>query len=140
MACKGSGVQILSAPPQVRGPIWPSPALSLAAPTATNTPLPRPAPAPSPNNPARPLGLLPLGGQHRDALATFADNSRHASPWAATLYWQARGRGKRHPQAARILMRAWLRVMWACWHANTPYQINHHGAEQRLNDQSTARG
>jgi hypothetical protein len=37
-------------------------------------------------------------------------------------------------------MRAWLRVMWACWHTNTPYQINHHDAEQRLKDQSTARG
>jgi len=56
----------------------------------------------------------------RDALATFADNSRHASPWAAGLYRQARQRGKRHPQAVRILMRAWLRVVWACWHANTP--------------------
>jgi transposase len=76
----------------------------------------------------------------RDALATFADNSRHASPWAATLYWQARQRGKRHPQAVRILMRAWLRVMWACWHTNTPYQVNHHRAERRLTDQSTAQG
>ena len=75
----------------------------------------------------------------RDALATFADNSRHPSPWAATLYWQARRRGKRHPQAVRILMRAWLRVMWACWHTNTPYQVNHHGAERRLIDQAAAR-
>jgi hypothetical protein len=37
-------------------------------------------------------------------------------------------------------MRAWLRVMWACWHANTPYQVNHHGAEQHPKDQPTARG
>jgi len=44
----------------------------------------------------------------RNALGTFADNSRHASRWAARLYRQARQRGKRHPQAIRILMRAWL--------------------------------
>lgn len=74
----------------------------------------------------------------RDALAIFADNSRHASPWAATLYAGARRRGKRHPQAIRVLMRAWLRVMWACWHTNTPYQVNHHGAERRLAKESTA--
>jgi hypothetical protein len=37
-------------------------------------------------------------------------------------------------------MRAWLRVMGACWQANTPYEINHRGAEQRLKDQSTAQG
>jgi transposase len=74
----------------------------------------------------------------RDAFATFADNSRHASPWAATLYAQARRRGKRHPQAIRVLMRAWLRVAWACWHANTPYSVNHHGAEQQLTKQPTA--
>lgn len=50
----------------------------------------------------------------RKALATFADNSRHTSPWAAKLYNDARTRGKRHPHAIRILMRAWLRVIWAC--------------------------
>jgi transposase len=67
----------------------------------------------------------------RNALGIFADNSRHASPWAAHLYRQARRRGKRHPQAIRILMRAWLRVIWACWHTGRPYDINHHRAEQR---------
>jgi transposase len=67
----------------------------------------------------------------RQALFTFADNSRHASPWAAQLYANARRRGKRHPHAIRILMRAWIRVMWACWHTNTPYNPAHHGAERR---------
>jgi transposase len=68
----------------------------------------------------------------RQALGTFADNSRHASPWAAQLYRQARQRGKRHPHAIRLLMRAWLRVLWACWHATTPYDPNRHRSEQRL--------
>jgi transposase len=76
----------------------------------------------------------------RHALATFADNSRHASPWAASLYANTRRRGKRHPQAVRVLMRAWLRVMWTCWHANTPYQINRHRAEQRHAHQAPAQG
>ncbi len=42
----------------------------------------------------------------RRALFTFADNSRHASPWAAERSAETRRRGKRHPHAIRILMRA----------------------------------
>jgi transposase len=68
----------------------------------------------------------------RQALSIFADNSRHTSLWAAQLYRQARQRGKRHPHAIRILMRAWLRVLWACWHTQTPYDLTRHTAEQRL--------
>jgi transposase len=67
----------------------------------------------------------------RKALQTFADNSRHSSPWAASVYQQARARGKRHPHAIRILMRAWLRVIWACWHSGTVYDPARHGGEQR---------
>lgn len=70
----------------------------------------------------------------RQALATFADNSRHSSAWAAQLYTNARQRGKRHPHAIRILMRAWMRVIWACWHTNTTYNPASHGGEKRLND------
>lgn len=72
--------------------------------------------------------------QARDALGIFADNSRHASPWAARLYADARARGKRHPAAIRILMRAWLRVIWACWQSDTPYDVQRHGAEQRVKE------
>ncbi len=68
----------------------------------------------------------------RKALATFADNSRHASPWAADLYKQARARGKRHPHAIRILMRAWMRVLWACWHKELAYDPKNHGGEVRI--------
>jgi transposase len=68
----------------------------------------------------------------RQALHIFADNSRHSSPWAAKLYADARARGKRHPQAVRVLGRAWLRVIWACWHTNIPYDPARHRAEQRL--------
>jgi transposase len=71
----------------------------------------------------------------RKALFTFADNSRHASPWAAQLYADARARGKRHPHTIRILMRSWMRVIWACWHTNTPYDPDRHGAERRIREQ-----
>jgi transposase len=57
----------------------------------------------------------------RKALTLYADNSRHASPWAERIYRDARARGCRHPHAVRILARAWLRVIWACWHADIPY-------------------
>jgi transposase len=69
----------------------------------------------------------------RNALTTWADNSRHSSPWAAQLYANARARGKRHPHAVRILARAWLRVVWTCWTTNTAYDKTRHHAEQRLN-------
>ncbi len=68
----------------------------------------------------------------RKALATFADNSRHASPWAQDIYQRARARGCRHPHAIRILMRAWLRVIWACWHSGEPYDIGRHQGTRRL--------
>ncbi len=73
--------------------------------------------------------------QARQALSIFADNSRHASPWAAQLYADARRRGKRHPHAVRILMRAWVRVMWACWHTDIAYDPVNHGGERRLAQQ-----
>lgn len=68
----------------------------------------------------------------RKALATFADNSRRASPWAQDLYRRARARGCRHPHAIRILMRAWLRVIWACWHSGEPYDAGRHRGAQQL--------
>ena len=69
----------------------------------------------------------------RVAMTTFADNSRHASPWAAETYNRARANGKDHPHAIRILARAWTRVIYRCWQDNQPYDIANHGAAQRLN-------
>jgi hypothetical protein len=68
----------------------------------------------------------------RKALTAFAHNSRLASPWAGRLYADARARGKRNPHATRIVARAWLRVIWACWQNATPYNPAEHLAEQRL--------
>jgi transposase len=68
----------------------------------------------------------------RLAITTFADNSRHASPWAAEVYTQARARGHDHPHAVRILARAWIRVMWRCWIDRVPYDPAQHGNAARL--------
>ena len=63
----------------------------------------------------------------RNALVDFADDSRHASPWAAQIYARAIARGKRHPHAVRILARAWVRVIWRAWQDGKPYDVTQHG-------------
>jgi transposase len=68
----------------------------------------------------------------RQALTTFADNSRHASAWAAAVYAGARARGCDHPHAIRILARAWVRVLWRCWQDRRPYDLSCHRAAQPL--------
>jgi transposase len=70
--------------------------------------------------------------QLRDAVCDFADGSRHDSPWAAQIYNAAIARGKDHPHAIRILARAWLYVIWECWHSSTAYEPARHRALQRL--------
>jgi transposase len=81
----------------------------------------------------------------RQAITTFADNSRHASPWAAKVYANARARGLDHPHATRVLARAWTRVIWRCWIDRVPYDPARHGNAVRLtqpkqNDLLAARG
>lgn len=68
----------------------------------------------------------------RNAITTFADNSRHASPWAADIYDRAIDAGKDHPHAIRILARAWIRVIWRCWIDHQPYDATRHGAARKL--------
>jgi len=70
--------------------------------------------------------------QLRDAVTDFAGDSRHANPWAADLYNRARDRGHDHPHAVRILARAWLYVIWHCWHHGVAYDPTRHHALQRV--------
>jgi transposase len=72
----------------------------------------------------------------RDAIINFADDSRHASPWAADIYHRARARGHRHPHAVRILARAWIRIIWRCWQDHTAYDPTRHRGAQRLLNQT----
>lgn len=62
----------------------------------------------------------------RAALTCLADNSRHASAWAADIYAKARSRGCNHPHAIRVLARAWLRVIWRAWRDHQPYDVQRH--------------
>jgi transposase len=77
------------------------------------------------------------GKRFRVAITTFADNSRHASPWAAKIYNDARNSGKDHPHAVRILARAWIRVIYRCWLDGVPYDPAQHGAAATLSRQTT---
>ncbi|WP_116210102.1 IS110 family transposase [Streptomyces olivoreticuli] len=74
----------------------------------------------------------------RLAVVGYADNSRHASDWAPKIYNDARANKKRHPHAARILARAWLRVMWACWRTGTCYDPDTHRANNKINQDPEA--
>lgn len=69
----------------------------------------------------------------RRAITIYADNSRHASPWAAHIYNNARAAGKDHPHAIRILARAWTRVIWRCWQDRLPYDPALHGGANKIN-------
>lgn len=74
----------------------------------------------------------------RQAICTFADNSRHGSPWAAKVYAEALARGHDHPHAVRVLARAWIRVIWRCWIDQVPYDPAKHGATSRLTEMATS--
>jgi transposase len=68
----------------------------------------------------------------RNAVVTFADDSRHASPWAAKIYADALARTRHHPHAVRILARAWIRVLWRIWQDGTAYDPTKHRGAVRL--------
>jgi transposase len=68
----------------------------------------------------------------RRALTCFADNSRHESPWASSLYSNARARGCDHPHAVRILAKAWVGVLWRAWTDARPYDPARHRAAMKL--------
>jgi transposase len=75
----------------------------------------------------------------RSALATLADTTRHASPWAQALYQRARDRGCKHAHAIRILARAWCRVIWTCWQQRVAYDPAKHRAARAFTLRSVAK-
>jgi transposase len=68
----------------------------------------------------------------RAAVIDFANDSRHASPWAAKIYADALARTRRHPHAVRILARAWIRVIWRIWQDHTSYDPAKHAGAVKL--------
>jgi len=49
-----------------------------------------------------------------------ADSTRHAF-WAQGYSQQQRDKGKAHQAAVRALACRWLRILYRCWQARTPY-------------------
>lgn len=68
----------------------------------------------------------------RFAVTCFADNSRHASAWAADIYKNARARGCKHAHAVRILARAWIRILWRAWKDRKTYDPQRHAAAAKI--------
>ena len=69
-------------------------------------------------------GLLPLRGQHAEPARPSPPSPTTPAcnhPGPASSMPTLDRRGKRNPHAVRIVARAWLRVIWACWHTGNPY-------------------
>jgi transposase len=51
----------------------------------------------------------------------FAQQSTRFSSWADQFYRRQRARGKSHHSAIRALAFKWIRIIYACWKTNKPY-------------------
>lgn len=63
----------------------------------------------------------------------FAQQSTHRCSWADQFYRRQRQRGKSHHSAIRALAFKWIRIIYACWKANKPYDesLYVHALEKR---------
>jgi transposase len=57
----------------------------------------------------------------RNALHQFAWHSTQQELWAATYYQRKRDEGKSHPVALRALANQWVRIIYALWRKQQPY-------------------
>lgn len=55
------------------------------------------------------------------SLIEFANQSRFGSSWASTYYKKRREEGCAHWAVLRALAAKWVRILYACWQNNTPY-------------------
>ena len=74
----------------------------------------------------------------RKAMTTFADNSRHESPWASDVYRRAIHGGHDRPHAVRVLARAGVRVIYRCRLNRELHPARHGNAIQINNGHQTA--
>src|ERR1700724_2677589 len=51
----------------------------------------------------------------------FAQQSTRFSSWADQFYRRQREKGKPHHSAIRSLAFKWIRIVFACWKTNKPY-------------------
>ena len=57
----------------------------------------------------------------RQSFVEYAGESIVHCGWAKVYYQQQRDKGKSHQAALRALAFKWIRIMWKCWQARTPY-------------------
>lgn len=57
----------------------------------------------------------------RQSFHEFAGCSIRYCGWARCCYEHLRGKGKGHHAAVRAVAFKWLRIIWRCWQARTPY-------------------
>jgi transposase len=69
----------------------------------------------------------------RAAITCFADNSRHASAWAADVDQRARARGAEPAHAVRIPARARIRILWRARTGGAVQEPEKHPAARALN-------
>jgi hypothetical protein len=66
-------------------------------------------------------------GQLRDAAHQFALNSlTDREGWARAYYDRCRRRGLRHHHAVRALAAKWLKIIFAMWRRQVPYDETYH--------------
>ncbi len=66
----------------------------------------------------------------RKPTTAFAHNSRLQSRWAGQLYANAASPRQTQPSRHPHRRRAWLRVIWTCWHTSTPTTPRHLAASR----------
>jgi transposase len=57
----------------------------------------------------------------RQTFHEFAGKALAYCPWSRKYYDAQIAKGKKHNQAVRSLAFKWMRILWACWTTNTPY-------------------
>jgi len=57
----------------------------------------------------------------RQSFVEYAGESIVHCRWAKVYYQQQRGKGQSHQAAVRGLAFKWIRIIWKCWQARTPY-------------------
>ncbi|GLW98284.1 hypothetical protein Misp02_23710 [Microtetraspora sp. NBRC 16547] len=67
-------------------------------------------------------------------IAEYLRQRQHRLRVAVPYCDDARKSGKDHPHAIRVLARAWIRVIWRCWHDGVLYDPAKHGAAAALNE------
>ena len=62
----------------------------------------------------------------RQSFHEWANETTKHSLWARAFYIHARERGKGHHQAVRSLAYKWIRILYACWKEQRPYDELHY--------------